>query len=154
MSKVQLHIPYLERIWNFACCLENSPVMGAVIPLRPPIRAVCSIHTSMRLIAAMIDTDDSSSLRGCCGSILKSACKAAAALKICPFALLRTPVKSSSFPERSANCSWIISNFSSNSGHSSGSFHTRSFGLLPPPSIQRSLRRSTTMGYQRNVHKS
>ena len=117
--------------------------MGAVIPLRPPIRAVCSLHTSMRLIAAMIDTDDSSSLRGCCGSILKSACKAAAALKICPFALLRMPVKSSSFPERPANCSWIISNFSSNSGHSSGSFHTRSFGLLPPPSIQRSLRRST-----------
>ena len=27
----------------------------SVVPLQPPIRAVCSLHTSVRLIAGMID---------------------------------------------------------------------------------------------------
>lgn len=140
---------------EFTVCVKamctNSRVIAAVIPFRPPIKAVCSLHTSMRLIAATIDMDDSSSLQGCSGSILKRACKTAAALKIWPFALLRIPVRRSSFPESSANSSWILSNFSSNSGECRGSFHILSFGLLPPPSTQSSWRSSTAMGISQTV---
>ena len=64
--------------------MDNSRIMGAVIPFRPPMRAVCSLHTSMRLIAAMIDMDESSSVLENDGSIPNRACKTAAALKICP----------------------------------------------------------------------